>query len=223
MLYLSFPTSPIHTVGDVSLCQITESLTIIPFNRDDFYSFQKSCEHYLLRSCSGSEELSVTVDFLSNDISSGRVGLRYGDSSVISSEMGDVVFNNLNFIQDDGDAQIFTNGFIFYRESGKNRIVFRMTGNITVIHKYRGQDRSMAVTVTDKFALVGTDVSSTDICGLCGNSNGTLLQLDLLTETDIDDQTQVNGFIDSYAVETTEQYLRGQRIECSKCCCLVTG
>ena len=205
-----------HTEEDVASCQMTESLTIIPFNRDDSYSFQKPCEHYFIRSCDGTEELSVTVDYLSNDFSSGRVGLRYEDSSVISTETGDVVFNNLRFIQDDGDAQIFTNGFIFYRESGQNRIVLRMTGNITVIHKYRGQDRSMTVVVTDNFSHIDTALKA--ICGLCGNTNGTLLQLDHLTVADIEDQAQVDDFIDSYAVETTQQYLRAQRVECSKSC-----
>lgn len=193
---------------NVSICQITETLNVFPFNSNNFYSFQRTCDHYLLRSCDDRlSNVSVTADFLSSNIGSGRVGIQYGNGSIISTETGIVLFNNLNFIRQDGDAQIYSNGFVLYRENGINRIVI---GTIAVTHRFRGADRSIQLAVSNSAAYS----ASTATCGLCGTIDGTLLKNDLKTAIDIQDQTQVADFVEGYVVEPSKQYLRGQRREC---------
>ena len=190
---------------NVSICQITETLNVFPFNRNNFYSFQGTCDHYLLRSCNDRlSNVSVTADFVSSNIGSARVGIQYGDGSIISTETGSVEFKNLNFIRQDGDAQIYSNGFVLYRENEMNRIV---VGPTAVTHRFRGADRSIQLAVSNSAA-------SMDTCGLCGTIDGTLLKNDLQTVTDIWDQTQVGDFVESYVVEPSKQSLRGQRREC---------
>ena len=203
--------------GDMNTCRITETLGIFPFNSNNSYQFQGLCDHYLLQSCDSLDDVSVTTDFISNHLSSARVGIRYGDSSVISTETGDVVFNNLSFIRRDGNAQIYSNGFTVYREDGTNRILLQLTGTITVLHKYAGDSRSVQVAVSDNLSFGETDVPSVrTVCGLCGNIDGNLLQADLLTITDITNQEQIAEFIRGYAVEASKQFLRDQRRECGK-------
>ena len=204
-------------VRNTSICQVTDSLAIFPFDSNDFYAFAGSCDHYLLRPCTeGISDISVTVDFLTKDLSSGRVGLRYGDSSIISTETGEVIVENLNFLRVDGGADVYENGFFVYRETGLNRIEFHRTGIIAFLHTYRGPNRLIQVTITDDVSFSATDDASTRACGLCGNSDGTLLQADLVTVTNIKDQLQVMQFVEGYTVEASEQYLRGQRRECGK-------
>lgn len=190
---------------NVSICQITETLNVFPFNSNNFFSFRGTCDHYLLRSCDDRlSNVSVTVDFLSNNIGSARVGVQYGDSSIISTATGNVVFKNLIFIRQDGNAQIYSNGFVLYRENGMNRIVI---GPTAVTHRFSGVDRSIQLAVSNSAASMAT-------CGLCGTIDGTLLKDDLQRVTDIRDQIQMADFIEGKVVEPSKQYLRGQRREC---------
>ena len=197
---------------------VTETLIISPFNRNDFYQFEGLCDHYLLRLCDAMDELSVTADFPSATLGSARVGLRYRESSVVSTETGELILNNLSLLTTIGGEEIYSNGFVVSRGSGVNRITMQLEGNITVVHMYGGDDRSIQVVVTEGLSFGGTDVPSlVSVCGLCGNMDGTLLQADLMTVADINNVEQIGAFIESYVVVATEQFLRGQRRECSKC------
>ena len=197
---------------------VTQTLTIFPFNSNSaFYQFEGLCDHYLLQLCDSVDELSVTADFSSTTLSSARVGLRYRDSSVVSSETGQVILNDLTLVATRGNIEVYNNGFVVVRENGVNRITLQLEGNITVIHTYGGNERSIRVLVTEGLSFGGTDVPTpVSVCGLCGDTDGTLLQTDLLTTADITNREQIQTFIDSYAVVAAEQFLRGQTRECSK-------
>ena len=162
----------------------------------------------------------MIADFISDALDSARVGLRYGNSSVVSTETGNLVIKNLLLIETVGNSEIYTNGITILRESGINLIVLlQTTGNITIIHKYEDDDRFIQVRVTENLSFGGhdTDVPSpVSVCGLCGNIDGTLLHSDLLTVANITNQEHIALFTESYSVEASEQFLRGQRRECSK-------
>ena len=203
----------LYVGGITGICDIPETLTISPFGTNDSYQFEGSCDHYLLRLCDGLNDMSVVVDFVSDTLDGARVGLQYDDSSVVSTETGDLVIRNLTLIEVKENTEFYTNGIIIYRESGINRIVVQATGNITIIHNYAGDNRSIQVRYLS-FGRTDTDVPTpVSVCGLCGNIDGTLLYSDLLT---VADQEQLALFIDSYTVEASEQFLRGQRRKCSK-------
>lgn len=199
---------------------VTETLIISPFNSNgNFYQFEGLCDHYLLRLCDTTDELSVTADFLSTTLDGARVGLRYRENSVVSTETGQLMINNISLIATtSGGEEVYSNGFVVSRESGVNRITMQLVGNITVIHTYGGSDRSIRVVITEGLSFGGTDVPSpVSVCGLCGSMDGTLLQADLLTVTDINNREQIDALIEGYVVVAAEQFLRGQRRECSKC------
>ena len=204
--------------ADGKVCVVMETLTISPFGSDGgFYQFEGSCDHYLLRLCDTTDELSVTADFTSSSLDSARVGLRYRDSSVVSTETGEVVLNNLSLTDASGGSEIYDNGFVVSRGSAVNHITLQLEGNITVVHMYGGSGRSIQVVVTEGLSFGGTDVPSPIfLCGLCGTIDGTLLQANLLTVAEIDNREEIEAFIQSFAVVAAEQFLRGQRRECSK-------
>ena len=206
------------TVADGSVCVVTETLIISPFNSNGgFYQFQGLCDHYLLRLCDTTDELSVTADFPSTSLGSARVGLRYRDGSIVSTETGEVIVYNISLIETSGGQEIYSNGFVVSRGNEVNRITMTLEGNITVIHMYGGSDRSIQVVVTDGLSFGGTDVPSlVSVCGLCGGTDGTLLGADLMAVVDITSGEEIGAFIQSYVVVASEQFLRGQRRECSK-------
>lgn len=190
------------------MCVITEPLLISPFDTPSSYMFRGSCDHYLLRACTGLEDFSITVDFTSPDLSSGRVGMRYGERSIVSTETGEVIVRNVDSVRTEGDAEIYDDRLYVYRENDSNRIEFHMTGIISILHVYDGSGIFIRVTVTDNFPIT--------TCGLCGNRNGTLLHANLLTVASIDKVDEVTDFVNSYVVEPSQQYLRGQRRECGE-------
>ena len=200
------------------MCVVTETLTISPFSSgSDSYQFQGLCDHYLLRLCDTTNELSVTADFTSTSIASARVGLRYRQSSIVSTETGQILLSNLSLLAITGQEELYNNGLVVSRESGLNHITLQLVGNISVIHTYRGSHRSIQVLLTEDVSFGGTDVPiPLSVCGLCGSENGALLGADLLTTADINNMGQIESFIEGYTVVASEQFLRGQRRECSE-------
>lgn len=49
------------------------------------YAFRGVCEHVLVKSCDG-DQFTIAGDFLSENLATGRVGLRSGDNSYIINE-----------------------------------------------------------------------------------------------------------------------------------------
>lgn len=170
--------------------------------------FRGSCDHYLLRACTGLEDFSIAVDFTANDLSSGRIGMRYGERSIVSTETGEIIVRNVDSVRTEGDAEVYDDKLYVYRENDSNRIEFHMTGIISILHVYDGSNNYFQVTVTDNFPIT--------TCGLCGNRNGTLLHANLLTVAKIENAAEVAEFANSYLVEPSQQYLRGQRRECGE-------
>ena len=58
--------------------------------------------------------------------------------------------------------------------------------------------------------------NQTQLCGLCGSSDGSLLRQDGVI-ADIDDMAEVEAFAQSYLVSPRDQSLRPQRKECGTC------
>ena len=192
---------------DQNLCTIASPFRVTPFNSSSSYTFSSSCDHYLLYSCSERDNVSVSVNYLPGNESSATIGLRYGELTIISTETGEVVVHNSrSFLQLSDNIEVYNNHILVFKQNESNRIEFRSNeGRIEVFHAYSVNDISVAV--TGKFSMA--------ICGLCGR-NGSLIHADLETVANINIPSEVTEFSNSYLVEPSKQYLRGQQKECGK-------
>ena len=194
-------------LADQNLCTITSPFQVTPFNSSSSYTFNSSCDHYLLYSCFEKDNFSLSVNYLPGNESSVSVGLRSGELTVISTETGKVVVHNSrNFFQLSGNVEVYNNHILVYRQNESNRIEFRSNnGRIEVFHGYSVNDFSVAV--TSRFSMA--------TCGLCGG-NGSLIHADLETVANINIPSEVTEFSNSYLVDPSKQYLRGQQKGCGK-------
>ena len=92
---------------DEKQCIITSPLRVTAFHTPGassppVYSFRGVCEHVFTKSCDG-EQFSIVGDFISQDLSTGRVGLQVGSSSYIINE-------DLTVQTEDNQISITTSG-----------------------------------------------------------------------------------------------------------------
>ena len=75
---------------DSMICQITEPLRVKPFSINSMYGFMGTCEHVAFSSCQSDDEFNVrvTVDFLTESLENGAVGLHVNDLRFVSREDG---------------------------------------------------------------------------------------------------------------------------------------
>ena len=71
-------------------CMITSPLRVSPFHNTGAvnpptYAFRGVCEHIFAKTCDG-ERFTIVGDFLSEDLSTGRIGLQIGDNEYIINE-----------------------------------------------------------------------------------------------------------------------------------------
>ena len=98
VLFFSFSTEPVP-VEDIT-CRITEPLRVMPFERTTMYGFMGTCEHIAVSSCEPVPgfDVRVTVDFLTESMENGAVGLLVNDLRYVSREDG--------FFDDGGQTHI---------------------------------------------------------------------------------------------------------------------
>lgn len=129
-------------------------------------------------------------DFVTRDLSMGRVGLQVPEGTVIIDE-------NLNVIGTSSSIPSITdsaipNGVALTLSPGDVRVE-RTSSNVTI------------------FVAPGTD-----LCGLCGRVDGTLVSSNGVILNDVLNQTKVNSFADSWRREPMEYALQNDRRECGK-------
>ena len=83
------PTTP-PPPTDVITCRITEPLRVQPFTRTSMYGFMGVCEHIAASSCEtiAGFDVQVTVDFLTESMENGAVGLHINELRYVSREDG---------------------------------------------------------------------------------------------------------------------------------------
>ena len=175
-------------------CIVKEPLKVTSFNSKAMYNFRGVCEHIFTQPCKSSNFV-VVGDFLSSDLSMGRVGLSVAEGTVIIDE-------SLTISSSSPVPSIST-----FIERDSN-------GNVT---KVTVRLNSGEVRVERTHSEVQIIVQAgLDVCGLCGIANGTLVSSSGVILNDVINQTKVDAFADSWIQEPSKQVLRDDRRECGK-------
>lgn len=176
------------------------------------YDFQGTCEHVLVTPCNGMPSIAVVGDFLSDDLSMGRVGLRNGSKAVVLTEQLGVELR--------GGLTGTTTSMTTVTNLGSLEVVVTVGSGIVTLE---ASSIGLSVTRTPTGVSINlTDFTAiTQTCGLCGNSSGSLIFGPLgnpqQPPADIMNQTNVNMFADSWMVPARSQVLRDARRECGEC------
>ncbi len=205
----TFRLSFVSAVSQVD-CSITSPLMITPFSISQQYHFSGTCEHTLFSFCNESlPDLEIVGDFLSSDLSNGRIGVKLGDRVFVYMEDGNIEVRNAAVISVSGNTTEYEGGVSVTIEN--NQVVFA----IDVFA------RQVFVTASpDSFNIQFPGVGL-ETCGLCGSLDGTLLYSDG-TVADIMSIEEVNDFASTYVVQAADQVLREeQRRICGSFCVCV--
>lgn len=191
------------------MCLIEEPLKVSPFHTPGqsmrpMYNFHGICEHILAKPCNVTK-FAVVADFLSRDLSTGRVGLQVPEGTLIIDEDLNHITQGLTIVSMNGQLE-YTGGVIVTREV-TNSTVTKVTMAL------RSGDVSVERTSTSVSIYVRPD---NELCSLCGNTNGTLVSSDGNRLTDLMNQTKVNAFANSWQRQPYQQVLREDRRECGK-------
>ena len=198
-----------------------------------------TCEYVATSSCNAIEgfDVRVTVDYISETLENGAVGLHVNELRYVSREDGS--------FDDGGQTPLSSTPsvsaeYVVTRDTrvqvsmgtGQTNITFAndsLDTDIYIVHNW-GKYKTVYTTMyyLSLFLLVG-DVNPTilisvrtpnssaisNFCGLCGSRSGSLLRRDG-TEADPRNMAEVQSFASSYAVPARDQVLRPQRTECGK-------
>ena len=76
--------------SDILTCQIDEIQRVQTFNRMSAYGFMGTCEYVATSSCNAIEgfDVRVTVDYISETLENGAVGLHVNNLRYVSREDG---------------------------------------------------------------------------------------------------------------------------------------
>ena len=129
--------------GDKITCEILETLRVRAYTHMSAYSFLGTCEHIATSFCDSVPglDVQVTVDFLTETMENGAVGLHVNDLRYVSREDGSY---------DDGDQtpsvtmstryEYADTSVVVERGSGMTNITYRPSGapvsEIEIIHNY---------------------------------------------------------------------------------------
>ena len=192
-----------------STCEVSDTLLIAPFqSQGQNFNFRGICEHVLVTACGGQDqpEFVVTVDFLSSNLDMGRVGIRIGEKRIVILEDLSLQLTNLGDpISVALDVTRYPDGIVITRKNNKNTI--DLTGFGLQVSR-RMDDQNILV--------VNATRLQTDVCGLCGTVEGSLLYGDRRRVARIGNRSEIQQFADSWRVNPREQFLREERRECSK-------
>ena len=176
------------------VCIVHESLKVTAFHLSGqtpraMYDFRGICEHFFIKTCNVSN-FAVVGDFLSSNLSMGRLGLQVPEGTTIIDE-------NLN-VSSHGSLLVT-------RERDSNGSVIKVTLGLS----------SGDVIVERTLSYVKILVKpGQELCGLCGGVDGTLVSSDGVILNDVVNQSKVDAFVNSWKQEPSKQVLRSDRREC---------
>ena len=192
-----------------STCEVSDTLLIAPFQSQGLnFNFRGICEHVLVTACGGQDppEFVVTVDFLSSNLDMGRVGIRIGEKRIVILEDLSLQLTNLGDpISVALDVIRYPDGVVITQKNNESTI--DLTGFGLQVSR-RMDDQNILV--------VNATRLQTDVCGLCGTVDGSLLYGDRRRVARIGNRSEIQQFADSWRVNPREQFLREERRECSK-------
>ena len=126
-----------------SECSISEPLLVSPFNASTSYNFRGTCELIALRSCDESEEpdFAVRVDFISDTMDNGAVGVYRNGLRWISREDGSFFSDIEADSSSDENVMVYSaNDIRVTLNASESTTVIEVGGTIqvTVTHVYDG-------------------------------------------------------------------------------------
>ena len=168
------------------------------------YLLQDVCEHTVLATCDGSEDISVNVDFSEESLNLTRVGVQYNETNVVVhiSTFLTVDAENLGrIISQTGHTTEYSNQIFITQTSYKTVVDIRHI--------------KVKFTVSLSESDVQIQALSEGFCGLCGKLNGSLVYSDGTTVANITDIMDIQQFTNSWRAK--EAFLRKTpRDICSK-------
>lgn len=167
------------------------------------YSFSGTCEHVLVRACNNNPSFAVVGDFLSEDLSMGRVGVSRGERAVFITEQLMVERRGLSGT---GNMADLGGGIVVAINVGPDMVTFDVASVGVTLSR---DSNSVNISITNNSAVSET-------CGLCGTRSGQLLFSDNERIANIMNRTMVAMFANSYLVPANQQVLRDARRECGK-------
>lgn len=172
------------------------------------YNFRGTCEHVLVKPCNDMPRIAVVGDFLSEDLSMGRVGIRNGTKAVVLTEQLGLELR--------GDLPSSMVGSVTTTNLGSLEVVVTVgEGMVTLV----ASDAGIMITRTSNDISIMLDSNTiTQSCGLCGNTSGALVFNDGRV-ANIMNRAMVEAFANSWLVRPSEQTLRDDRMECGKYTC----
>lgn len=183
--------------ASVVQCVLQEPLKVTPFhpsnNPNASYNFHGICEHILAKPCDDTSYI-IVGDFLTQNLTMGRVGIQTLDGYYIIGE-------DLNVHSSDPPPSSVTKR-VEAAGGTVNEVVLAFNTDTAVI--------------TRTANYVNITIKSGNICGLCGDLDGTLTSSNGQVLNDIMNQTRVNVFASSWQRPPYDQILRDDRRECGK-------
>ena len=220
-----------QTPFDVILsCTVKEPLVITPFhivndsnNIPLGYKFMGPCEYELVRVCDESVPFRVHVDFLSQDLSTGRVGVVVGEEGDSEDDLSRItIFENLTLSFENLEDVPFRGLLTKERNFSSRGIVIKSNGqdvfvNATrlgiLVHVTRVEGQPLVVNVTLNRE---ENVQPLPLCGLCGNAASKLVYRNSNKTADINNPDQVRTFIQTWKVLKEESFLREFNPDCGE-------
>ena len=200
-----------HAIGLSGLmCRIRSPLMVTPFTNSGgesaSYNFRGSCEHVFVEPCDAMPDVAVVGDFLSTDLTMGRVGLRNGTRAVVLTEQ--------LMLELRGGLTGVTQGPTTMTNLGSLPVVVTVgEGMITLTAA------AVGITITRTSSEIAIELSNSTIisqsCGLCGNKSGALVSSNG-DVANIMNRTEVDAFANSHLVRPSEQVLRDDRRDCGE-------
>lgn len=180
-----------------TVCIVQDPLKITPFHSGQasgMYTFRGICEHVLAKPCNSSDYV-VVADFLSQNLSMGRVGIKVPSGFVLIDE--DLGVRN---------STPFPQAILSSMERDSNGSVTK----VTLVYN------SGEVTIERTRSDIRIFAQSGQLCGLCGNRDGMLISSNGMELSDLMNQTRVKDFTDSWRQPANQQVLRDDRRDCGK-------
>ncbi len=172
---------------------------ISPFSSNQQYSFSGTCEHTLFSFCNESlGDLEIVGDFLSSDLSNGRIGAKVGDRVFVYTEDGSVEVQNAAVVSVSGNTTDYEGGVSVTVETGRVTFEIDSFGGTATVEIIASPDM-----YTIQFPAMGPMT-----CGLCGSLDGSLIYRDGMSMADILNKDEVMEFTSSYVVQPVDQVLR---------------
>ena len=212
---------PVVAIGERQ-CAIEDALCVMPYHTVGqtwipSYNFRGVCEHIFTKDCLG-DKFSLVGDFLTRDLSTGRLGLKVSLGTLVLKEDGSFSHDGLVILSQTSHSIQFTGGISLQTIKSGNAVVkhiMAMNGiGLSIVRMYSNTQ----LDISSRIVISAHTSQSCELCGLCGRSStGKLISANGTEVTSITNRDMLDAFENSWLIPASEQILHDARIECGKC------